>query len=85
MSQFMDGLAGHPNRARYGLQLAAYETQQRRLAATAAAHDGNHLPLDNAHVHFLEDRTIVVGKIDVVYFDQMLRRHDNEWYSGPES
>jgi hypothetical protein len=58
------------------LDLAADQAQQRGLAATGAAHDGDYLALRNGHVDTAQNGALaVVGKIDVVDFDQVGAGH----------
>jgi hypothetical protein len=57
------------------LELSANQPQQRGLAATGAAHDGDHLAARNLHADAIEDRSIVVGKIEILDFDKIIGRH----------
>jgi hypothetical protein len=47
------------------LELAADQPQQRGLAAPGAAHDGHDLAARDLQADALEDRSILVGKIEI--------------------
>ena len=47
------------------LQLTADQTQQRGLAAAAAAHDRHHLAAMHIQVDAAEHRTLAIGEVDV--------------------
>ena len=69
------GKAVDQNLAAAWLELPADQPQQGGLAATRAAHDGHHLAARNLHADALEDRSIVVGKIQILDFDKIIGRH----------
>jgi hypothetical protein len=63
-------LAGDADRTRGGLQLPADQPQERRLAAAAAAHDGDDLPARNAHRDAFQHRVAAIAELNGVDLDE---------------
>ena len=60
-----------------GLQLTADQTQQGGFTTPGVTHNGNKLPTRNIHGDSLENRPVVVSKVNVGNLDQAIGGHNS--------